>query len=54
MFFRTLALLSTVVALFSSNVAVSARPTHNSKVLQVVVGSATGETIFTPNHIVGK
>ncbi|KAH9977642.1 Cupredoxin [Lactifluus volemus] len=56
MFFRTLILLSTVtvVALFSSNIAVSALPTQNSQVFQVVVGSATGETIFTPNSITAR
>ncbi|KAH9977645.1 hypothetical protein BGW80DRAFT_766994 [Lactifluus volemus] len=56
MFFRTLILLSTVtvVALFSSNIAVSALPTQNSQVFQVVVGRATSETIFTPNSITAR
>ncbi|KAH9970874.1 hypothetical protein BGW80DRAFT_1253702 [Lactifluus volemus] len=51
MFFRSLALLSTVAALFSSNIAVSAYPTTSGKVWRVTVGNATGGTIFNPNYI---
>ncbi|KAH9979035.1 hypothetical protein BGW80DRAFT_1282507 [Lactifluus volemus] len=49
MFFRSLALLSTVAALFSSKVAVSASPT--GKIWYVTVGNATGGTIFNPPYV---